>query len=97
MSGHRKSYLKGVLYGSLIGAGLALIYSPRKGEQSQALLRETAEETRQRAEDFSRTVTEETHEWGKLGGELYSEGKVLLDKTVDRIKDRIRSYQQDIN
>ncbi len=96
MSRKKKSYLKGVLYGSLIGAGLALAYSPRRGEESQALLREVAEETRQRAEEFSRKVTDQSSEWGKLGGDLYSEGKVLVEGAIERIMESIRSLRQDI-
>jgi gas vesicle protein len=96
MSRHGKSYLKGLLYGSLIGVGLALIYSPRKGEQSQALLRETAAETKQRAEEFTRQINNQAIEWGKLGEDLFSEGRVFVEKIIDRLQDRLRSSTQDI-
>jgi gas vesicle protein len=95
MSRHRKSYLKGVIYGSLIGAGLALIYSPRNGEQSQALLRDIAEETRKRAGDFTQNITDQTTDWGKLGTEVYSEGRVLIERFVDNIMESMRSSKLD--
>jgi gas vesicle protein len=101
MSKHRKrknravSYLKGVFYGSLIGAGLAIVYSPRKGEQSLELLKETAEETSQRIEEFARISTQRVNELTTLGADLYSEGKGLIESTIEGIKEGARNFTRD--
>jgi gas vesicle protein len=101
MSKHRKrksravSYLKGVFYGSLIGAGLAIVYSPRKGEQSLELLKETAEETSHRIEDFARISTQRANELKTFGADLYSEGKRLIESTIEGIKEGASNINQD--
>jgi gas vesicle protein len=101
MSKHRKrksrlgSYLKGVFYGSLVGAGLAIVYTPRKGEQSLELLKETAEETSQRIEEFARISTQRVNELTTLGADLYSEGKGLIESTIEGIKEGARNFNQD--
>lgn len=92
-----KSYLKGVFYGSLIGAGLAIFYTPRRGEQSQELLRDIAEETRQRAEEFSQTFKEQSEEFVKFGEDIYSQGKVLIEDALNRLIESSRSTEQDMH
>jgi gas vesicle protein len=95
VSRHRKSYFKGFLYGSLIGAGLALIYSPRKGEQSQVLLREVVEDTRQRAEELVQSYKNQSVEWTRLGEDIYSRSKVLVEDVLDRIMENVRGFLQE--
>ena len=95
MSSHRMSYLKGIVYGSLIGAGLAIIYTPRKGEQSVELLKEIADETRQRTEEFARMARERANEIAQSGANLYSDGKELVESTLEGIKDGTRNTRQD--
>ena len=94
MGRHTKSYFKGIIYGSLIGAGLALIYTPRKGEQSLELLREVADETRQRTEEFARMTKDRANEIAASGADLYSEGKGLVERTLEGIKEGARSFKQ---
>ena len=44
----------GFLVGALVGAGLALLFAPRSGEETQAELRERARRLRETAEDRMR-------------------------------------------
>jgi gas vesicle protein len=88
MGRQRKSYLKGILYGSLIGAGIALFYSPRKGEESQKLLREVAEDTRLRVEDLTNGLKTQSGEWARLAEESYSKGRVFIEEVLDRMNEK---------
>jgi gas vesicle protein len=50
MANRTQAYLKGFLFGSIVGAAAALIMAPQPGEQTRAQMGERAIELRQRAE-----------------------------------------------
>jgi hypothetical protein len=58
-------------------------------------LKETAEETSQRIEEFARISTQRVNELTTLGADLYSEGKGLIESTIEGIKEGARNFNQD--
>ncbi|NLT24538.1 MAG: YtxH domain-containing protein [Syntrophorhabdus sp.] len=59
--------------GGIIGAGVALLTAPKTGQETRKMIKEFAEDARDRAEDYVGQVK------GKASG-LVDRGKELLDK-----------------
>lgn len=57
--GHRDSeFGAGLLLGAAVGLALGLLYAPRRGEETRALLREKAEIAREKAEKAKEKAVE---------------------------------------
>lgn len=75
------------ILGALLGAGVALLFAPRSGEETQAELRDRARQLRDTAEDRVREASRQ------LEGRL-DEARDSLGSRVDRVKDAVDSGRQ---
>jgi gas vesicle protein len=95
--------LKGLLIGWLVGAAVALVYAPRRGEEIRSILREKSlelkdqatekvEETRSRAEELARVGMERVTELKQQGQATLNEQKVTVQSTVEGVKEGVRTF-----
>lgn len=75
------------ILGALLGAGVALLFAPRSGEETQAEIRERARQLRDTAEDRVREASRQ------LEGRL-DEARDSLGARVDRVRDAVDSGRQ---
>lgn len=99
------SYKWGLLLGGLVGAGAALLATPRSGAETREMLRDkgmelkekaesAAEEARQRAEEIARTSAERATELKQRGQSFFETQKTTLQSTVEGIKEGVKTYQE---
>lgn len=75
-------FVSGFLLGGLVGAALALILTPRSGEEARGTLRERSIELKVRAEDVATKAREEADE-------LLARGKIVLEEQKSRLQEAI--------
>lgn len=98
------AFMIGALFGSLVGASVALLYAPRSGEETRTVIKEkgielkdkavtSGEELVHKAEEAAgqaRTRIGETAEaTRKRAAELQERGQVFLDEKREQIKGAI--------
>jgi gas vesicle protein len=103
--GSKKSYWKGLLFGGLIGAGIALLAAPRSGEETRWMLREkgaelkekalsAAEEARLRAEEVARMGAERATDLKERGQSFLDAQKNTLQSAVEGVREGVKTYKE---
>ena len=71
------TFLVGFIAGSMLGAGLALLFAPRPGDQTRRDVAERAQRVREKARDGLGTASERVTQFAERGKEMY---KTAADK-----------------
>ena len=79
-------FLTGLLFGALIGAGVAMILAPQTGEDTRDLLRAKAREASGRVRDAADDVGTSTGDLLERGRKIVEEAKARIDASVDEGK-----------
>lgn len=100
----------GTLLGSLVGAGVALLYAPKSGEETRMVIKEksielkdkameTGDELRHKAEEAAAKtkefIDETTENTRTQVHDLQSRGMAFLDEQRDRIRHAIESGRKE--
>lgn len=101
-SGNFSASMKGIILGSLIGAAVALLASPRSGIENRNLLREKSQELKNRALDTaqqtSERVSEQANQLVNRGQDILNTQKSTIQSsvgsTVEGLKEGIRTYKE---
>jgi gas vesicle protein len=86
-----RGFLKGVILGSLIGAGAAVLFAPRPGEETQALLRERIESFD--AEEAKARAREGTIQLMERSKALAEENRPQLERAIAEVVSAVESLQ----
>jgi gas vesicle protein len=86
--------LKGILIGWLVGAGVALVYAPRRGDETRALIRDRSLELREQAVSKVEETRSRAEVLAQRGQEKVSEQKVVLESAVEGIKEGVRTFKE---
>ncbi|RLI95978.1 MAG: hypothetical protein DRP00_06035 [Candidatus Aenigmatarchaeota archaeon] len=70
-----KGFMKGFIFGGLLGAGLLLFYAPRSGEETRKIVREEIEKVIAKGKGFSESLKEKGEELKAKAEELKAKGK----------------------
>lgn len=65
------TFLIGFIAGSMLGAGLALLFAPRPGDQTRREVAERAQRVRERARDGLGTASERVTHFAERGKAMY--------------------------
>ncbi|MBI4561532.1 MAG: YtxH domain-containing protein [Candidatus Rokubacteria bacterium] len=76
--GDAAGYLGWFFLGTLVGAGMALLLTPRTGREARDLLREKSEEFARRAGEFA-------SEAQVKAGDLFDKGRDLFEEQTQRL------------
>ena len=73
--------------GGLIGAGAAILIAPKTGKETRKMIKELAEETKEKMEDFIDQVKEIATAYLEEGKDFIEKEKDIITKTVEAGKE----------
>ena len=73
--------------GGIIGAGVALLTAPKTGQETRKMIRDFAEDTRDKAEDYVGQVKEKAVDYMEKGKEFLDNQKSVILKAVEAGKE----------
>lgn len=77
------SFVAGMLVGSLVGAGIALLFAPRSGAETRQRIREMSEDLRDTASDYVNKAGDSIHGAYDRGREYVSDHKSAITTAVE--------------
>jgi gas vesicle protein len=77
------SFVMGLLTGTVLGAGLGILFAPKAGSDLRNQLSEQAGTLANQASEGVRKVTENAGEWADRGREMYGKAKGAVVKGAD--------------
>jgi gas vesicle protein len=80
--------------GGLIGAGVALLTAPKTGEETRRMIKELAEDVKDKAEDYIGQVKDAATTYAEKGKDFIEKEKTILSKTVEAGKE---AYEKEKN
>jgi len=96
------SFVMGLLTGTVLGAGLGMLFAPKSGSELRSQLSEQAGNLANTASEGYRKVTENAGQWAQSGketaGEWAGRGRELYDKAKDAVNrgaDEAQRYVRD--
>jgi gas vesicle protein len=80
--------------GGLIGAGAALLMAPKTGEETRRMIKEFAEDAKEKAEDYVGQVKNKATTYVEKGKDFIEKEKNVVTKTVEAGKE---AYKKEKN
>ena len=77
------SFVMGLLTGTVLGAGLGILFAPKAGSELRNQLSEQANSLANQASEGVRKVTENAGEWADRGRDMYGKAKSAVAKGAD--------------
>jgi gas vesicle protein len=77
------SFVMGLLTGTVLGAGLGILFAPKSGSELRNQLSEQAGSLANQASEGVRKVTDSAGEWADRGREIYGKAKDAVVKGAD--------------
>jgi gas vesicle protein len=84
------SFVMGLLTGTVLGAGLGILFAPKAGSELRNQLSEQAGTLANQAQDGIRKVTENAGEWADRGRDMYGKAKDAVAKGADEAQRYVR-------
>ena len=84
------SFVMGLLTGTVLGAGLGMLFAPKAGAELRNQLSEQAGNLASQAQDGVRKVTENAGEWADRGRDIYGKAREAVVKGADEAQKYVR-------
>jgi gas vesicle protein len=84
------SFVMGLLTGTVLGAGLGMLFAPKAGSELRNQLTEQAGNLATQAQDGIRKVTENANDWADRGRDMYGKAKDAVAKGADEAQRYVR-------
>jgi gas vesicle protein len=84
------SFVMGLLTGTVLGAGLGMLFAPKAGSELRNQLTEQAGNLANQAQDGIRKVSENAGEWADRGRDMYGKAKEAVIKGADEAQTYVR-------
>jgi gas vesicle protein len=84
------SFVMGLLTGTVLGAGLGMLFAPKAGSELRSQLSEQAGNLASQAQDGVRKVTENAGEWADRGRDIYGKAREAVVKGADEAQKYVR-------
>ena len=84
------SFVMGLLTGTVLGAGLGMLFAPKAGSELRNQLSEQAGNIASQAQDGVRKVTENAGEWADRGRDIYGKAKDAVARGADEAQKYVR-------
>lgn len=85
---NRTDFVAGFILGGLLGTAMALLFAPRAGEETRGLLKDSAEDARdrarERADEVLRKVRRAAEDMSERGRSTFDEGAAKLREALER-------------
>ena len=73
--------------GGIIGAGVALLTTPKTGQETRKIIRDFAEDARDKAEDYVGQVKDKATDYVEKGKEFIDSQKSIISRAVEAGKE----------
>ncbi len=80
--------------GGIIGAGVALLTAPKTGQETRKIIRDFAEDAKDKAEEYIGQVKEAAGSYVDKGKDLIDREKNIISKAVEAGKDAYEKERQ---
>src|SRR3954454_14699538 len=84
------SFVMGLLTGTVLGAGLGMLFAPKAGSELRNQLTEQAGNLANQAQDGIRKVSENAGDWAERGRDMYGKAKDAVAKGADEAQKYVR-------
>jgi gas vesicle protein len=84
------SFVMGLLTGTVLGAGLGILFAPKAGSELRSQLTEQAGSLASQAQDGIRKVTANAGDWAERGRDMYGKAKDAVVKGADEAQKYVR-------
>ena len=84
------SFVMGLLTGTVLGAGLGMLFAPKAGSELRNQLSEQAGNLASQAQDGMRKVTENAGEWADRGRDIYGKAKDAVARGTEEAQKYVR-------
>jgi gas vesicle protein len=84
------SFVMGLLTGTVLGAGLGMLFAPKAGSELRNQLTEQAGNLATQAQDGIRKVGENANDWAERGRDMYGKAKDAVVKGADEAQKYVR-------
>src|SRR5579872_3808755 len=89
-SGGGGSFVMGLLTGTVLGAGLGMLFAPKAGSELRNQIGEQAGNIANTASEGYRRATEQAGQWADRGKEVYGQAKDAVTRGVDEAQRYVR-------
>jgi gas vesicle protein len=86
--------LLSLFIGGLVGAGVALLVAPKTGEETRRMIKELAEDTKTRAEDWIDKVKDKATSYVEKGKEFIEKETNVITRSVEAGKEAYEKETQ---
>src|SRR3989442_4720118 len=83
------SFVMGLLTGTVLGAGLGMLFAPKAGSELRNQISEKAGDLANTASDGYRRASETAGEWAEKGRDLVEKGKEMGRDAYDRTREAV--------
>jgi gas vesicle protein len=84
------TFVMGLLTGTVLGAGLGMLFAPKAGSELRNQLSDQAGSLANQAKDGIRKVTENAGDWADRGRDMYGKAKDAVARGADEAKSYAR-------
>ena len=84
------SFVMGLLTGTVLGAGLGMLFAPKAGSELRNQLSEQAGNLANQASEGMRKVSENAGDWADRGRDMYGKAKDAVVKGADEAQKYVR-------
>ena len=84
------SFVMGLLTGTVLGAGLGMLFAPRAGSELRSQLSEQAANLSNTASETARRAGESATQWAERGREMYNKASEAVAKGADEAQKYVR-------
>src|SRR5512135_2508302 len=84
------SFVMGLLTGTVLGAGLGMLFAPKSGSELRNQLSEQAGNLRDSASEGYRRASEAASDWADKGRDMYDKAKDAVSRGADEAQRYVR-------
>src|ERR1041385_8541981 len=84
------SFVMGLLTGTVLGAGLGMLFAPKSGSELRNQISEQAGNLANNASEGYRRATETASDWADRGRQMYDKAKDAVSKGTDEAQRYVR-------
>src|SRR4051812_27260312 len=94
--GNGSSFVMGLLTGTVLGAGLGMLFAPKSGSELRGQIAEQAGNLKNTASEGYRRASETAGEWADRGRQMYDKAKDSVAKGADEAQRYVRDTTSNV-
>jgi gas vesicle protein len=95
--GNGSSFVMGLLTGTVLGAGLGMLFAPKSGSELRGQIAEQAGNIANTASEGYRRASETAGDWADRGRQMYDKAKDAVSKGADEAQRYVRDTTSNLS